>query len=205
LKRKSASLLMITWKLNRLNLKVSSSNRKWESTRQLLTRRSSCPPWPTTSKLEQLPRNSPKAKLTQSLLAKVQSSSASATSRKTMTSNPAVKAVGVVAEEVVVEVTDLRLPPSVADAHKVVARAANLSSMTTTSQPYELAEVKSDTKKVTVKCLRHCMSYANDQSGFKSHCLSLGWSMSGAGLTENTNFRSSWYWRSSHRNRPWLQ
>ncbi len=92
-----------------------------------------------------------------------------------MTSSLAVRAVAVVAAEVVVEVTDLRLPPSVADAQLVVARAANLSSTTTTSPLYERAEVKSDIKKVTVKCLRHCMSYyANDQSCFKSHCLSLG-------------------------------
>ena len=46
-----------------------------------------------------------------------------------------------------------------ADGQRVVARAANWSSTTTTSQPYERAEVKSDIKKVTVKCLRHCMSY----------------------------------------------
>ena len=52
-------------------------------------------------------------------------------------SSLAVKAVAVVAAEVVVEVTDLRLPPSVADAQLVVARAANLSSTTTTSLPYE--------------------------------------------------------------------
>ena len=64
-----------------------------------------------------------------------------------------------VAAEVVVEVTDLKPLPSVADVPPVVARAANLSLTTTTSQPYEQAEVKSDIKKVTVKCLRHCMSY----------------------------------------------
>jgi hypothetical protein len=84
------------------------------------------------------------------------------------TSNPAV---AVVAAEVVAEVTDPRPATNVVDALLVVvARAANLSSTTTTSQPYEQAEVKSDIKKVTVKCLRHCMSYANDQSCFKSHC-----------------------------------
>ena len=85
-------------------------------------------------------------------------------------------AVAVVEAEVVAEVTDLRPATNVVVAKPVVvARVANSSSTTTISQPYERAEVNSDIKKVTVKCLRHCMSYyANDQSCFKSHCLSLG-------------------------------
>lgn len=82
----------------------------------------------------------------------------------------------VVEEEAVAVVTDLRPAINVVVVKPVVdARVANSSSTTTNSQLYENAEVNSDIKKVTVKCLRHCMSYyANDQSYFKSHCLSLG-------------------------------
>lgn len=85
-------------------------------------------------------------------------------------------AVVVVEVEVAVVATDPRPATNVVVARPVVdARAPNSSSTTVSSQLYEQSEVNHDIKKVTVKCLRHCMSYyANDQSCFKSHCLSLG-------------------------------
>ena len=77
-------------------------------------------------------------------------------------------AVAVAAEEVV-EVTDPRpLLLVVAVPQVETVKVENLSSTTTTSQPYEYGRVKFDIKKVTVKCLRHCKSdYANDQRCFK--------------------------------------
>jgi len=104
----------------------------------------------------QSPRISQLARLTPWERALVLSFSDSATSKKRRISN---LDEADVAAEVVAEVTDLKPATSVVVAKPAaVAKTAKLSSTTTTSQPYERSEVNSDIKKVTVKCLRHCMS-----------------------------------------------